>query len=84
MEPKMAPKRLLGEILASSRLSWAVLGHQKAFFESSGSTMIASSLSRSLLGGFLGSFGGLQGLYLELFRSIQGLPWATWTSYGVC
>ena len=50
----MAPKRLLGEILASSRLSWAPLGHQQAFFESSGSAMIANSLSSGLLGGFLG------------------------------
>ena len=84
MDLKMAPKRLLGEILASSRLSWALLGHQQAFFESSGSTMIARSLSRGLLGGFLGSFKALLGLFLELFGSIQGLPWATWTSYGIC
>ena len=61
MDPKMAPKRLLGEILGSSRPSWAILGHQQAFFESSGSTMIASSLSRSLLGGLLGSFKALLG-----------------------
>ena len=63
MDPKMVPKRLLGEILVSSRL----LGHQQAFFESSGSTMIASSFSRRLLGCFLGSFKALQGLHLELF-----------------
>ena len=43
-----------GEILASSRPSWAILGLQQAFFEFSGSTMIASSLSRSLLGGVWG------------------------------
>ena len=72
MDPKMALKRLLGEILACSRLSWAVLGHQQAFFESSGSTMIASSLSRRLLGGFFGSFEALLGQFLELFSSIQG------------
>ena len=60
MDPNMVPKRLLGEILASSRPSWAILGHQQAFFESSGSTMIASSLSRSLCGGFLGSSKTLQ------------------------
>ena len=84
MDPKMTPKRFLGEILASSRLSWALLGHQQAFFESFGSTMIASSLSRTLFGGFLGSLEALQGLFLELFGSIQGLSWATWTSYGVC
>ena len=84
IDPKISPKRLLGEILASSRLSWALLGHQQAFFESSGSTMIASSFSSSLLGGFLGSFKALQGPFLKLFGSIQGLSWATWTSYGVC
>ncbi len=79
--PVLAPP---GEILRSSRPSWAVLGCQQAFFESSGSTMIASSLSRSLLGGFFGSFKALQGLFLELFGSIKGLSWATWTSDGVC
>ena len=84
MDPKMASKRLLGEILASSRLSWALLGLQQAFFESSGSTMIASSFSRCLLGWFLGSVKALLGPFLELFGSIQGLSWATWTSYGVC
>ena len=84
MDPKMVPKRLLGKILASSRPSWALLGHQQASFESSGSTMIARSLSRGLLGGFLGPFKTIWGLYLELFGSIQCLSWATWTSYGFC
>ena len=35
MDPEMVPKRLLGELLASSRLSWAVLGPNQVFFESS-------------------------------------------------
>ena len=78
MDPKMVSKRLLGEILASSKPSWALLGLQQAFFESSGSTMIANSLSRRLLGWFLGSFKALQGLHLKLFGSIRGLLGLLW------
>ena len=84
MNSKMALKRLLGEILASSKPSWVVLGLQQAFFESSGSTMIANSLSRGRFEGFLGSFKVLQGPFLKFFGSIQGILLATWTFYGVC
>ena len=69
MDPKMVPKRLLGEILASSRPSWALLGHQQAFFESSGSTMIASSFFRRFLGLFF--FLGLLKLFWGHFWSFS-------------
>ena len=64
--------------LGSSRFFFVILGHQHAFFESSGSTMIASSFSRCLFGCFLGSFKALQELYLELFGSIRGLLGLLW------
>ena len=82
IDTTIATKRLLGEILGSSRLSWALLGHQQAFFESAGSTMIASSFSRRLFGCFLGSFKPLQGPYLDFFGSIRGLLGLLWAASG--
>ena len=84
MDAKMVPKRHLGEILASSKPSWAILGLQQASLDSFESTMIANGLSRGLLGGILVFFKALQGPFLVLLNLIQGLPWATWMSHGVC
>ena len=69
MDTKMVPKHLIGEILASSRPSWALLGYQQAFFESSGSIKIASSLCRSLLGRFLVSFKAVLRFHFRSFST---------------